>query len=254
MFASGLLATATRAGRRRLPLPWGPLRLAPLGLLVLLAGGCGTAHPAPRPASAATLAASATAERAISTPPPAVTNPATPSEPPLATAPPAPIASSTPDPAAIEAALSTLDVIPAATPAGAESGWAGETSQSAWGSSAASAPAAPAVKVRPGPKYWGVATYYGADFQGQPMAAGPAFDMRDPTVTASNSWPLGTRLRITRIPGGPWDNLLTPAERQIYFSRSIVVTVLDRGAFTHALDLSWGAFSELGNPAEGVIR
>jgi len=70
----------------------------------------------------------------------------------------------------------------------------------------------------------------------------------------SEAIPNGTRLRITRIAGGPWDSLLTPVERDAYFRRSIVVTVMDRGAFTHALDLSWGAFAELGNPAEGVIR
>jgi expansin (peptidoglycan-binding protein) len=171
-------------------------------------------------------------------------------------APPAtPTASATPAPAALEAALSTLDVAPTtAPPDGGGSGWASEAASGGWGASAAPPAAAPTVTVRPGPKYWGVATYYGADFQGQPMAAGPAFDMRDPTVTASNSWPLGTRLRITRIPGGPWDSLLTPAQRQYYFGHSIVVTVMDRGAFTHALDLSWGAFAQLGNPAEGVIR
>ncbi|HZQ35168.1 MAG TPA: septal ring lytic transglycosylase RlpA family protein [Dehalococcoidia bacterium] len=163
--------------------------------------------------------------------------------------------SATPDPAALETALSTLDPVPAATPDGAGSAWANEAVAGGWGAAAATPPAAPAAaSVRPGPQYWGVATYYGADFQGQPMAAGPAFDMRDPTVTASNSWPLGTRLRITRIPGGPWDSLLTPAQRQSYFGHSIVVTVMDRGAFTHALDLSWGAFAQLGNPAEGVIR
>src|SRR5436305_3097057 len=42
-------------------------------------------------------------------------------------------------------------------------------------------------------RFTGAATFYGADFQGQPMAAGPLFNMLDPTVTASNYWPLGTR-------------------------------------------------------------
>jgi len=159
------------------------------------------------------------------------------------------------DPAAIEAALATLDAVPEAATTSDSSRWASETTPGGWNSAPLAAPAAgAAVQVRPGPRYWGVATYYGADFQGLPMAAGPLFDMRDPTVTASNSWPLGTRLRITRIAGGPWDSLLTPVERDAYFRRSIVVTVMDRGAFTHALDLSWGAFAELGNPAEGVIR
>src|SRR5206468_1218447 len=81
----------------------------------------------------------------------------------------------------------------------------------------------------------GFATYYADGFDGQTMANGATFDRNDPTITASNTWPLGTRLRVRRVPGGPWDASLTPAERRTYFGRTIVVTVTDRGAFTHPL-------------------
>jgi rare lipoprotein A (peptidoglycan hydrolase) len=58
---------------------------------------------------------------------------------------------------------------------------------------------------------------------------------------------------VWRVPGGPWDGLLSVDERSYYFGHSIIVTVADRGLFTHALDLSYGAFSLLGRPSEGVI-
>ena len=100
----------------------------------------------------------------------------------------------------------------------------------------------------------GVATYYADDFHGLPMADGRMFDMHDPAITASNRWPLGTRLRVRRVSGGPWDAALTPAERSAFYDRSIIVTVQDRGAFDHELDQSLAAFSALGRPAEGRIN
>ncbi len=100
----------------------------------------------------------------------------------------------------------------------------------------------------------GIATYYGAFFHGKLMANGKRFNMYDPTTTASNAWPLGTRLRVRRVAGGPWDATLSPAERKRYIGRSIVVTVTDRGHFSHALDLSQAAFALLGRPSEGVIH
>ncbi|HLZ70945.1 MAG TPA: septal ring lytic transglycosylase RlpA family protein [Dehalococcoidia bacterium] len=230
-------------------------RFAGLALALLASAGCasasGHASPARWPASAAPPVAPATAA-AASAPTPPVPSPA------AAVTPASLFGSGTTAErrAALESALSTLDAAPTGEPADDGSRWGSQATPGAWVAVPVSTrvAATTSVSVRPGPKYWGVATYYGADFQGQPMAAGPLFDMRDPTVTASNSWPLGTRLRITRIPGGPWDSLLTPAERDAFFHRSIVVTVMDRGAFTHALDLSMGAFAELGNPAEGVIH
>ena len=100
----------------------------------------------------------------------------------------------------------------------------------------------------------GTATFYGDAYQGRTMANGAPFDLHNPTITAASDWPLGTRLRVRRAAGGPWDATLTPAERDRYFGRSIIVTVADHGGFTHALDLSRAAFAQLGRPDEGIIR
>lgn len=86
----------------------------------------------------------------------------------------------------------------------------------------------------------GVATWYGSYFQGSPMANGEPFDMWDPTTTASNSHPLGSYVRVTRVATG----------------KSIVVRVTDRGAFRYPIvvDLSYAAFRSLADPSDGVIR
>ena len=86
----------------------------------------------------------------------------------------------------------------------------------------------------------GVATWYGADFQGLPMADGAPYDMWDPTTAASNIYPLGTHLRVTRVETG----------------QSIVVRVTDRGAFRNPIlvDLSYAAFTTLAHQDVGVIR
>jgi LysM repeat protein len=72
----------------------------------------------------------------------------------------------------------------------------------------------------------GRATWYGPGLQGNVMSNGQIFDMYDPTTTACNIYPFGTWLRITNPANG----------------RSVVVQVRDRGAFTHAVDLSYAAF------------
>jgi rare lipoprotein A len=248
-------AGRTLMDRRRYDVRRRAVRVAVMGVLLAVAAGCGSPRRAQQAETGGSVALMQPASSQMQPLQPVAGQAATPAPTQTATQAVTPAVSAIPDPASLETALSTLDPAPAASPVDTGSAWANEAAPGGWGAATATpAAASAAVSVRPGPRYWGVATYYGADFQGQPMAAGPAFDMRDPTVTASNSWPLGTRLRITRIPGGPWDGLLTPAQRQYYFGHSIVVTVMDRGAFTHALDLSWGAFAELGNPAEGVIR
>jgi rare lipoprotein A (peptidoglycan hydrolase) len=86
----------------------------------------------------------------------------------------------------------------------------------------------------------GIATWYGADFHGSPMANGEPYDMWDPTTAASNVYPLGTRLRVTRVESG----------------QSIVVRVTDRGAFRNPIlvDLSYAAFTTLAHQDVGVIR
>ena len=86
----------------------------------------------------------------------------------------------------------------------------------------------------------GVATWYGAYFQGRAMSNGERYNMWDPTTAACNIYPLGTRLRVTRVATG----------------ESIIVRVTDRGAFRAPIlvDLSYAAFAQLADPAEGVIR
>lgn len=84
----------------------------------------------------------------------------------------------------------------------------------------------------------GLATWYGiVDGFGPEdrMANGAYFDPYDPTTTAANRWPLGTWLRVCHL------------------DRCIDVQVRDRGAFSHALDLSYAAFSMLASPSTGVI-
>jgi hypothetical protein len=85
----------------------------------------------------------------------------------------------------------------------------------------------------------GVATWYGAAFQGQLMANGAPYDMNNPTTTAANVYPLGTWLRVTRLSTG----------------RSVFVQVTDRGGFRYPdiVDLSYAAFSQIADPSEGVV-
>jgi rare lipoprotein A len=86
----------------------------------------------------------------------------------------------------------------------------------------------------------GVATWYGSDFQGRLMSDGQPYDMNNPATTASNAYPMGTWLKVTRLSTGS----------------SIIVQVTDRGAFQYPdiVDLSYAAFSELATPSTGVIR
>jgi len=84
----------------------------------------------------------------------------------------------------------------------------------------------------------GLATWYGGPDGYGPediMADGSYFDPNNPTIVAANAWPLGTWLRVC------------------YLDQCIEVQVRDRGAFSHALDLSYAAFSQLAPPSTGVI-
>jgi rare lipoprotein A (peptidoglycan hydrolase) len=85
---------------------------------------------------------------------------------------------------------------------------------------------------------YGIATWYGiVDGFGpeDTMANGDQFNPYDPTTTAANRWPLGTWLTVC------------------HEDRCINVRVTDRGAFTHALDLSMAAFESLAPLSNGVI-
>jgi len=85
------------------------------------------------------------------------------------------------------------------------------------------------------------ASFYGLGdgFHGQRAADGSRFDAHGLT-TAHKTLPFGTRLRVTN-----------PAN-----SRSVTVTVTDRGPFIagRSLDLSYGAFSRIASPGQGVAK
>jgi rare lipoprotein A len=85
----------------------------------------------------------------------------------------------------------------------------------------------------------GVATWYGSGFHGVTMANGERFNMWDQGIAASNTHPIGARLRVTRVETGD----------------SIVVRVVDRGAFRAPIvvDLSYAAFTRLADSRTGVI-
>jgi hypothetical protein len=105
------------------------------------------------------------------------------------------------------------------------------------------APAAPTSSITNAgnlPVLVGVATWYGSDFQGRLMSDGQPYDMNNPATTASNAYPLGTWVKVTRLSTGS----------------SIIVQVTDRGAFQYPdiVDLSYAAFSDLASPSTGVIR
>jgi len=84
----------------------------------------------------------------------------------------------------------------------------------------------------------GVATWYGEQYHGRRMANGQIFDMYDSTTAASREFSLGTWLHVTSLANG----------------RSVDVQVRDSGAFGHAMDLSYAAFSQLASPSVGSIR
>ena len=85
------------------------------------------------------------------------------------------------------------------------------------------------------------ASFYGVGdgFHGLRAADGSRFNAHGLT-TAHRSLPFGTRLRVTN-----------PAN-----NRSVTVTVTDRGPFIagRSLDLSYGAFSRIASPSQGVAR
>jgi rare lipoprotein A len=64
--------------------------------------------------------------------------------------------------------------------------------------------------------------------------------MYDPTIAASNSHPMGTRLRVVSLATG----------------KSVIVRVTDTGAFRYPIvvDLSWAAFKQIANPDSGVVE
>jgi rare lipoprotein A len=85
----------------------------------------------------------------------------------------------------------------------------------------------------------GLASWYGADFQGRRTSSGEAYDMNLLTA-AHRSLPLQTWVEVTNLGNG----------------RTVVVRVNDRGPF-HAdriIDLSMAAARELGYVEAGTAR
>ncbi len=85
------------------------------------------------------------------------------------------------------------------------------------------------------------ASYYGHGdgYAWRTMANGQPMNP-NAMITAHRSLPFGTRLRVTNQSNG----------------RSVVVRVTDRGPFVagRSLDLSYGAFSTIASPGQGVAN
>lgn len=79
-----------------------------------------------------------------------------------------------------------------------------------------------------------LASYYGREFEGQPMASGQLYDA-DAYTAAHKSLPFGTQLEVS------------------YGGQSVRVTVMDRGPYVAGrdLDLSLAAAQELGLTVAG---
>ncbi|PQJ62720.1 septal ring lytic transglycosylase RlpA family protein [Photobacterium angustum] len=86
---------------------------------------------------------------------------------------------------------------------------------------------------------YGKASYYANKYQGRKTASGQRFDQNKPTA-AHRTLPFGTKVKVTNLAN----------------SKSVVVTVNDRGPFTkgRVIDLSRSAFSAIGNTASGVLK
>jgi rare lipoprotein A (peptidoglycan hydrolase) len=90
-----------------------------------------------------------------------------------------------------------------------------------------------------GETFEGLASYYGADFHGQPTASGETYDMYALTC-AHQTLPFGTMLEVTNLENGA----------------SVVVRVNDRGPFVEGrvLDLSYAAAQRLKMLDSGVAK
>ena len=89
----------------------------------------------------------------------------------------------------------------------------------------------PPVEAKPAVWRSGVASYYGARFNGRRTASGERFDMNAMTA-AHKTLPFGTRVRVTNPSTG----------------KSVVVRINDRGPYAHGreIDVSRAAATQLG--------
>lgn len=85
---------------------------------------------------------------------------------------------------------------------------------------------------------FGVASWYGPEFQGLPMASGQPFNMEGMTC-AHRKLPLGTHVKVTNLLNG----------------RKAELEVTDRGPFVgnRVLDVSMAAAKRLGFKGQGLI-
>lgn len=99
---------------------------------------------------------------------------------------------------------------------------------------------APAVEAASS-RQCSTASYYGHGdgYAWQTMANGRPMNP-EAMITAHRSLPFGTRLRVVNPDNG----------------KEVVVTVADRGPFIggRSLDLSFGAFSRIASPSQGVAK
>lgn len=88
------------------------------------------------------------------------------------------------------------------------------------------------------PKRKVVASWYGKRFEGRKMANHHIFHSSDPTIAASRTLPLGTRIKLENPRNG----------------RKLTVTVKDRGPYVKGrdLDLSRAAARKLGFVKQGL--
>jgi rare lipoprotein A len=86
---------------------------------------------------------------------------------------------------------------------------------------------------------YGVASWYGPEFQGRPTSSGEIFDMNALTC-AHKEYPFGTKLRVTNISN----------------NKSIYCLVNDRGPFVEGrdIDLSYAAAKEIGLIGQGTSK
>lgn len=85
----------------------------------------------------------------------------------------------------------------------------------------------------------GIASYYGAEFQGRKTSSGEIFD-KDKLTAAHLKFPFGTRLRVVNLDNG----------------KTCEVVVNDRGPFVadRIIDLSYGAAKEISMVGAGTAH
>lgn len=90
-----------------------------------------------------------------------------------------------------------------------------------------------------GAAQYGLASYYGPEFEGRATASGEIFDPRALTC-AHRELPFGTRVKVTNMKNKKWT----------------IVRVNDRGPWVagRIVDLSRAAASQIGMIADGVVR